>query len=247
MGTSIVSRSGGTGSATLALVAAHALLSPAFLALALLAATPAGECHAAAATSPSPEDFAREDRSAWLLDATTSANEEIADAVRRHAEPAAAQTVRPRGSRDALDAATAPLRERPALALSIFFAVVVVAGFLIARKTLVPSRRGGVARTDPPIEPIVEARAPLVRAARGPARDERAAPPPRAAAEPGGPPNGQWGRILRLASSGVPGEEIARRLGASIADVELVIALERKRAELAGRLAGSAAGGGDRA
>jgi hypothetical protein len=46
-----------------------------------------------------------------------------------------------------------------------------------------------------------------------------------------------------LAASGVPGDEIARRLGASLADVELVIALERKRTELAGRLAGSGSSG----
>lgn len=51
-----------------------------------------------------------------------------------------------------------------------------------------------------------------------------------------------WAKILRLSAAGMSGEEIARALGASADDINLVLGLQRRRIEIAGAL--SHAGGG---
>lgn len=203
--------------------------------------------------SADPASYAGNDRSTWLLEATRGAQEEIATAIQERGAIAAQENAA-HGTQggDFLASLIGPLGEARRWALPALFFTIVVLGFFAGRRWIRPARR--VSATMPP-EALRTVRDPLppARSVAGAAaaRTLRAAEVSRAASPHEPPPSNDpktlWGKILRLAASGVPGDEIAHSLGASQDDVQLVLALERKRAELAGALAAPRGAEGHRA
>jgi hypothetical protein len=226
------------------------------LGLLALAAFAAAAGSAARAEEGAPAEtarFAEADRAAWLLSAMEGAQSELADALAER-ERRAASAPAPGWADRAVEAAAAA-REVGAAALAAAgrlevllpstFAALLACGALVALRLMRGRGAGKPARDhrrSAPAAPAPSPRAPAVGLAHAPAppaaRAFRAAlEATRTTAE-----ESVWGRILRLAAAGMTKEEIARTLGASPDDVDLVVGLERKRVELRAALA---AGRGD--
>jgi hypothetical protein len=191
-----------------------------------------------------------------------SAQREVGDAAAVRSRLAAAAPKSAWGER--LAAATVLARTladsalRPAVLLPATFLAILAGGALVTVRRVRGGRRGyaksaraaaaqAAARAGHAVSAAPDAVATSPRS-RLPAVARRARPVPfDARAETGRDTSAGeatiWGRILRLAAEGVPGDEIARTLGASPDDVNLVLGLEKKRLELAGALAGARAAG----
>lgn len=216
------------------------------------------------AAAANAAQFANADRDAWLLEAMEGAQREVSEAAvlrerleAARPEPGWAGRLAPlAGMLQALAVAVA----KPSVLIPATFIAVIAGGLPFALR--MRRRAASWARSDRKAEsrPAVSAAEQPAARAQRPA-DARAARPAEhlpsfasaarrassgAAARPAvreaaGETN-IWGRILRLSATGMPGDEIARTLGASLDDVHLVLGLERKRVELAGALAGSQTG-----
>ncbi len=208
--------------------------------------------------------FANADRDAWLLEAMEGAQREVSEAAvlrerleAARPEPGWAGRLAPlAGMLQALARAAG----KPSVLIPATFIAVIAGGLPFAlrmrRRAASPARPDRKAESRPAVSaaapPAGRGERPAAARAERPAehlpsfasaarRASSGAAARPAVREAAGETN-IWGRILRLSATGMPGDEIARTLGASLDDVHLVLGLERKRVELAGALAGSQSG-----
>ena len=218
-----------------------------------------GESAGAPASGGSAEianaEFIRSDEADRLMLALESAQSEVEQAATARAEVAIAAEAR------------SPLRRVQALGSAIAANRTLLAGAGIAGGMLLgvalfaalqrfgrASKRAGTQRGAAKIAASATARtsnvspaSKLTAGAASPALSEHARDTASisAAARASGHPHetdNVWAKILRLSAAGMSGEEIARALGASADDINLVLGLQRRRIEIAGAL--SHAGGG---
>jgi hypothetical protein len=212
-------------------------------------------------------DFVRTDSAERLVAALESAQSELEHAAAARAE--ALEAAEARSGWRAIETALRGVYEKAQSDSRIVTGAAIAGGALLGALAMSLGRRAGSAAPRQPRAP----RAPRVPApARGrasffpwsaphanPAPAPAPAPRPEFAraleeesvpARPPARPAGReaesenvWAKILRLSASGMPGDEIARSLGASADDVNLVLGLQRRRAEIAGALARSAGSG----
>jgi hypothetical protein len=203
-------------------------------------------------------DFIRSDEAERLMLALESAQTEVEEAAAARAEVATfAEARSPLRRVQALGSAVAsklasnrPLLAGAGIAGGMFLGIGLFAAL---------QRAGRVTKRAASPRAAKIAKAPAVRAAHvspanasaTPALSAAHAEPARdavsisAAARAHGQPSESenvWSKILRLSAAGMSGDEIARALGASADDINLVLGLQRRRVEIAGALAH--AGGG---
>ncbi len=203
--------------------------------LALSATRAAEAAEGTRASSESPAVFVRTDEAERLVLALESAQTELEPAALARDEiattRAANNPLRVAQAWLAAAASNTPLLAGGGVVGGVLIGMALVTGArgvsTKPRKRTI-ARRGAVASA--PVEPDAPQRADSVQLSPALSRARES------------DPENVWAKILRLSSTGMSGEEISRALGASAADINLVLGLQRRRMEVAGALSQSGVG-----